>query len=253
MLHNDYFAIPQKAAMGKLADLASVTTASLNTFVYVPPDSALRAGRVLVLANLGYATGSAPALNWGTLAAVLRGLRRASPQARVLITDRVCPSSTAEALFARSGLDQALDQEMRAAPADALLGRVYDNPLPQPIHHATLPAPEALADFDSVIMVGVFDPTRQPTVGLVSLLTHLLPCDFELAADTTPQRYHDLFFTLAPYVNALVLEVALPRADTRVLTGTNLLAVEQAACTLTKTAPADYLEALQQTARLTAT
>jgi hypothetical protein len=235
------------APLGKLAHMAAVNSAPLDHFVYLPPDAALKAGRILVLANLGYAIGAAPALNWGTLSAVLRGLRRASPRARILITDRICPASSADALFDRIGLRESLDDEMRAVPADALLRRDYPNPLPQPLRHPLLVGPEALADFDCVVLVGVLEQRADDLRALVSCLHHLLPCDFPLEMPFTPQRYHDVFFTFGQHVDGAVLEAPLGQAQYRIFSGSDALAVEQTACASLGLPVPPYLAALRQT------
>lgn len=235
--------------MGKLAHLASVTSALLDHFVYVPPTAAMKAARTLVLANLGYAIGAAPALNWGTLAAVLRGLRRASPFGRILIVDRICPASSAEAIFQRIGLTDALDPEMRAASVDALLRRDYPNPHPQPVHAASFSLPEYLSEFDCVIIVGTAEAANGAFKGSVAMLEHLLACDAALPAPDDPLRYHDLYHTAAPHVDAAVLEVRLSRDETRILAGPDLLALDEVACRLLNQPVASYLKSLRSSSK----
>ncbi|XWX05510.1 DUF362 domain-containing protein (plasmid) [Aggregatilineales bacterium SYSU G02658] len=230
--------------MGKLSQFASVTSASLEHFVFVPPTAAMKAARTLVLANLGYAPGAAPALNWGTLAAVLRGLRRASPLGRILIVDRLCPASSAEAIFQRIGLTDALDAEMRAAPVDALTRRAYPVPRTPPVHASSLSLPEYLSEFDCVVVVATAEAAAGAFKGSVSLLEHLLPCEAALPPRDDPQRYHDLYHTVAPHVDAAALEVRLSRDETRILSGSNLLALDETACRLLGQPVAEYLKAL---------
>lgn len=230
--------------MGKLAQLASVTSASLDHFVFVPPTAAMRAARILVLANLGYASMAAPALNWGTLAAVLRGLRRASPLGRILIVDRICPASSAEAIFQRIGLMEALDPEMRVAPVDALLRREYPVPLKTPVSAASFSLPEYLSEFDCVMLVGTAEATAATFKGSVSLLEHLLPCESAPLPTDDPRRYRDLYHTVAPHVDAAVLEVRLSRDETRILTGPYLPALDETACRLLQQPVVEYLKAL---------
>ncbi|MFQ3646720.1 MAG: hypothetical protein SNJ80_07280 [Anaerolinea sp.] len=231
--------------MGKLAQLASITSASLDYFVFVPPTAAMKAARILVLANLGYAPAAAPALNWGTLAAVLRGLRRASPLGRILIVDRLCPASSAEAIFQRIGLTDALDPEMRVAPVDALLRREYPVPLKSPASASSFSLPEYLSEFDCVVLVGTAEATATTFKGSVSLLEHLLACDATLPAPDDPQRYRDLYHTVAPHIDAAVLEVRVSRDETRILTGPYLPALDEAACRLLQQPVAAYLKALR--------
>lgn len=234
--------------MSKWASLPTMKQAPLASFVFFPPDQALKAARIMVLANLGFAVGAPAALNWGTLAAVLRGLRRASPRARILLVDRICPSSAAENIFERIGLGAALDEEMRAVSSDILLRRDYANPLAKPLHHALFSAPTALAEFDCVVNVAVYDPTAAGQ-GCIAALAHVLPCDFPLQLPDTPQRYHDLYFTFAACVQANVLEVRVSRDDTRVLSSTDMLALDESAARLTGHAAPDYIEAIRHTQR----
>ncbi len=233
--------------MGKLANLASVNSAPLNTFVYMPPDQALAAARILVLANLGYAIGAPSAVNWGTLAAVLRGLRRASPRARIMITDKICPASSADAIFERIGLKDSLDNEMRAVASDILLRREYHNPLSEPLHQSMFIAPEAVADFDCVVSIGVFEAKQDSIKGSVTMLYGLLPCDFPLQTPNSPQRHHDIYFTFAPHIDAAVLEVQVARDDIRILSSIDMLALDETACRLTNRSVADYVDALRVT------
>jgi hypothetical protein len=230
--------------MGKLAQLASVTSASLDHFVFVPPTAAMKAARILVLANLGYAPMAAPALNWGTLAAVLRGLRRASPLGRILIVDRVCPASSAEAIFQRIGLSEALDPEMRVAPVDALLRRDYPVPLKSPVTASSFSLPEYLSEFDCVLLIGTAEAAGGAFKGSVSMLAHLLPCESAPLATDDPRCYRDLYHTVAPHIDAAVLEVRLSRDETRILTGSHLPALDETACRLLKQPVAEYLKAL---------
>jgi hypothetical protein len=233
--------------MGKWAKLATIKTTSLNNFVYMPPDNAMKAARILVLANLGYAMGAPSALNWGTLSAVLRGLRRGSPRARIMITDKICPISVAEVVFEKIGLASAIDDEMRVVPSDVLLKRDYANPLPQPLNHAFFVAPEAIADFDCVVNVGVFEAHNGMVKGAVNALYHFLPCEYPLQIPNTPQRHHDIFFTFAPHIDESLLEVRLGRDDIRVMSGADMLLLDEAACRLTHTALPDYIEAIEAT------
>jgi hypothetical protein len=235
--------------MGKLANLATVNSAPLHSFVYMPPDQAIAAARILVLANLGYAIGAPSALNWGTLAAVLRGLRRASPRARIMITDKICPASSADAIFERIGLRDTLDEEMRVVASDVLLRREYVNPLAKPLNQSLFIAPEAIADFDCVVSVGVFEGRQGTVKGAVNTLYGLLPCDFPLQTPNSPQRHHDIYFTFAPHIDAAILEVQVSRDDMRVLTSSDMLLLDETACRLTNTPPADYVDAIRMTGK----
>jgi hypothetical protein len=57
-----------------------------------------------------------------------------------------------------------------------------------------------------------------------------------------------LYHTLAPHVDAAVLEVRVSRDEIRVLSGENLLTLDEAACRLLQQSPAAYIAALRRPA-----
>ncbi len=200
-------------------NLAVIKQALLETFVYTPPLSAYKAARVLLFANLGYALGASPAINWGTLSAVLRGIRRVTPLGRILIVDKICPPSAAASIFARSGIQAALDAEMRIAPLDDLVMTAYPNPAPTQPDRITLRAPAYLSEFDSVIVV--------TTDSAIGYLRHLIPCQDTLSQETEATQHHDAFFTFGKFIHSAVVEHASHPQQIKVTWGEDLLALEQ--------------------------
>jgi hypothetical protein len=230
--------------MPKFRYLEPIKTAHLDSFVYVPPTPAMKAARVLVLANLGYAMGSAPALNWGTLASVLRGLRRATPFGRIVITDKICPVSSAEGIFERLGIQNALDEEMRIVASEGLLVRIYQNPLVG-AEFAEFTAPEALADYDCVVNVTTFEANPKMTLGTLATLEHVLPCDF--SGVNKESLYHDLYWTLGTHIDDNVLEVRSKPTEIRVYSGENMLGVDVTVCNTLGVGIPSYITRIETT------
>lgn len=229
--------------MGKMKHLAGIRNVPLADFLYTPPQTAYGAARTLVCLNLGYRAGASPALNWGTVGAVLRGLRRASPRGRILLVDNVCPSSGAPAIYQRLGLYDALDDEMRLATTDDLVLVEYRNP--SPIVHEVISAPAYLDEFDCVVGVTTFEATPNGIQGAVAHLYHWLPCGSPVKPHETPQtRHHDVYQTLARMIDGAVLEYRIGQ-ELNVAWGDDLLAVDEATCILTKTPLSDDLKALR--------
>jgi len=232
--------------VGKLAQLASVKNTRLESFVYTPPPQAYGAIRTLVCLNLGYKVGASPALNWGTVAGVLRGLRRVTPKGRILLVDTICPSSGADALFTKLGIREAIDEETRIATTDDLILVPYTNPMTQAITHQAINAPAYLDEFDCVINVTTFEATPKETKGAITHLYHWLPCDSPIKPTEGDTRHHDIYHTLGRYVDGVVVEYTLGQSI-NVAWGENALAVDEGVCTLTKTPLPNHLKALKDT------
>lgn len=230
--------------MGKLANLASVKSSNLDSFVYTPPDKAFGAFRILVNLNLGYAMGAPSAVNWGTVGAVLRGLRRATARGRILIVDKICPASASESIFDRVGLRESLDDEMRIAPVDALALDQFNNPA-SVVQHTHMIAPAYLNEFDCVISVSSFEHTPKETKGAVTHLYHWLPCDSPVHPAEGIYRHHDIYHTLGHFIDGAVLECRIKHDHLEVVWGNNLLALDTSACQKMNVPIPDYLPALK--------
>jgi hypothetical protein len=229
--------------MGKMKHLAGVLNATLAQFVYTPPQEAYGAARTLVCLNLGYRLGASSAVNWGTVGAVLRGLRRVSPHGRILMVDNVCPSSGAPAIYERLGIYDALDAEMRLATTDDLVLADYRNP--SPLLHEVISAPAYLDEFDCVIGVTTFEADANGIKGAVAHLYHALPCGSPVKPhEGVSTRHHDIYHTLAHTIDGMVLEYRVGQ-ELNVAWGDDLLAVDEATCILTNTPLTDDLKALR--------
>lgn len=193
--------------MGKLARLASVKSTSKASFAYLPPDTAYRAIRILLNCDVQQ-------VGKLVLEKVLRGLRRASPMARILVVDRVCPAENIAAYFAEQGVTDLLDDNMRTAAVDELLLTTYPNQLENPAVGA-LEAPGYIAEYDSVLSLAVNDDSNPAAV---NSLYGMLPC----AVEKPP--IEDLYFTIGYRFHGAIVEL-----EDKVLWGDDLLAVDEAA------------------------
>ncbi|MFW5691561.1 MAG: DUF362 domain-containing protein [Chloroflexota bacterium] len=236
--------------MGKLKDLAAVHTARAESFVYVPPAAAFVAARILIKLDMAYPQAAPVTVSVPVLAAVMRGLRRANPLARIVLVEHAAPGSNLEAIFTQLGVVDLFDEEVRGADIDILIMRDYANRLPQPARHATLTAPEYVADYDCVISVSAFKRGQQDGQPVIAAALHNLvglapdlraPVADGHVADAVTQK--DLYFTLGHHVDSAVVDLThkLVSADARVahgeavpvgqvVWGDDLLAVDETAC-----------------------
>lgn len=197
--------------MGKLARLASVKSANKESFAYLPPDNGYKATRILLLCNVKQ-------VDILVLEKVLRGLRRASPMARILLIDRICPNENVDAYFAENGVSDLLDDNMRAASVDDLIMTQYENQLPEPIAHGTLQAPEYIAEYDCVVSVGIFSAEFDRVNASLAHIEDILPCEFKEKLSPV-----DLYFTVGHHFDGAVIEL-----PDKVMWGDDILAVDEA-------------------------
>ncbi len=236
--------------MAKLAQLAAVKSAKTDNFVYIPPDSAFNAARILLKVNLGFGLGTPPAVNMGVLAAVLRGLRRVSPLGRILMIDRICPASSAERIFAQTNLPDYLDAEMRFAPVDDLPPKPYATAsalsnLSSSV--SEINAPAYLEDFDCVLNLTSFEVAKAQVRASLEGLQGLLACADALELSKDERRYDALYSALAPHIDAWIVDIPFaPKQEAQVVWGESALAVDEVVCRLTNTTPAPYINHLGQ-------
>lgn len=230
--------------MGKLAQLAAVKSAKTDNFVYIPPDKAFKAARILLKVNFGFGVGTPPAVNLGVLAAVLRGLRRASPLGRILMIDRVCPASSAERVFAQTNLPDYLDAEMRFAPVDDLPPKPYAHPSSE---YPAVQAPAYLEEFDCVIHLTSFEVYKGQVRSSLEGLYGLLACAETLKPAQAAQAHDALYPALSAHVDGWVVDIPFaPKQEAQVVWGENALAVDEVVCQQTKTPMPDYIAHLRQ-------
>lgn len=261
--------------MGKLADLAAVKVASSEHFTYIPPDSAFGAGRILVKPNLGYAAPPPATVSLPVLVQVLRGLRRASPKARILIVEGAAGKTPVEEIFEKSGIQGVLDEEMRAAPMSQLLNKDYPNRSPQPVKYEAMHAPEYLEEFDCVISVGAFKKTMLNGEPLISASLKNLYGFFpperysarnpdargKLHRPSVPLVLQDIYFSIGHHIDGAVVDLTEKyvspdeRADRvrdvaqpvgKVVWGDDMLAVDEMACQLAGEEAASYIAPIRR-------
>src|SRR5687767_6224508 len=107
--------------MGKLKDLAAVKSASAASFAYLPPDKAINADLILVIADIAYPKPHPVTVSQSVLGAVLRGLRRASPTGRIVLVGGIAVDEPVQSVFGGLGIPDMLDREMRYADTEELL------------------------------------------------------------------------------------------------------------------------------------
>lgn len=260
--------------MGKLADLAMIKTANSESFVYSPPDAAFNAAQILVKPAMGYAVRPPATVSLPVLAAVLRGLRRASPVGRIVILEGVTTEQNAVEVLRRLGVPDLLDEEMRIGSAEDVLMAEYPNLLPQPVKYASMTAPAYIAGFDCVISVGAFKRTMLHGEPLISASLKNLYGFFprsvyhgrsphargDLHLPSVAEVLKDVYFTIGTHIDGAVVDLTHKyvspdwRPDRsrgvaqhvgKVVWGDDMLAVDEAACRLAGEAVPDYIPAIR--------
>jgi uncharacterized protein (DUF362 family) len=254
--------------MGKLTDLAAVSTAKTKSFVYLPPPEAFEAVRILVKPNLGYPVGPPVTVSAYVLDKVLRGLRRANPHARIVVIEGVCSDVAVEDIFEQHGVYDLLDENMRAGDAEQLIMTEYPNLLDAPVKYAAMTAPGYIGEYDCVISVGAFKRTTLKGEPLISAslknLYGLFPREKyrgrspkargQLHSPSVPDVLKDIYFSVGYHFHGAVVDLTHKfvskdwRPDVgeavpvgQVVWGTDLLAVDEVACRLGGEATADYI------------
>jgi Domain of unknown function (DUF362) len=146
----------------------SVQTAATAAFNYQPPPAAHQARRILVKPNLGYPVGPPVTVSMVVLGQVLQALRRASPDAEILIVEGVCSPVSLADIAARNGLYAVLGAGMQLVDADTLPLVEYVNRSPHPVRFSTMWAPALLQEVDCRITVGAFKRTMLKDEPLIS-------------------------------------------------------------------------------------
>ncbi|MFW5772243.1 MAG: DUF362 domain-containing protein [Phototrophicaceae bacterium] len=247
--------------MGKLAHLTTVKTARTASFAYTPPAAAFEAVRILVKPTLGYAAGHPVTVSMPVMAAVLRGLRRANPNARILIVEGQATDASLRDIYEHSGLYDLLDDNMRLAATSDLRMQTYDNPMPIPAHFEQLEAPGYIADYDCCISVAPFKRIvhdDQPRLNgpLADLYELLAPGQTDRLS--VMNALHDVYFTIGHHFDGTVIDLTemLKSDDERldwgesvhfgqVIWGDDMLAVEESACRLTDEPLPDYINSIR--------
>lgn len=264
--------------LGRLKDLTTVKNADLDAFVYTPPVEAFGASRILVKPNLGYQAKPPAVVSLPVLSAVLRGLRRASPSARILIVEGVTGDINVHETFAYHGLTDIIDSEMRLAGIEELFMKAFPNLNPNPVKYNEMIAPAYIEEFDCVISVGAFKRTHLHDKPLYSASLKNLYGFFP------PEKYHgrnpnargqlhvpsvsevltDIYFTIGHYIDGAVVDLTQKyispdwRPDRqrgvahpvgKVVWGEDMLAVDEVASKLANETSPDYIKPIRQLRR----
>lgn len=255
--------------MGKLAQLTSVKTAKIDSFVYTPPLAAFDAMRILVKPNLAYPDGPPVTVSMHVLGKVLRGLRRASPGARILIVEGGASKTSVHEIYEKCGVLDLLDDNMRVADTEELTMREYLNTNKNPVKYKRMIAPEYLAAYDCCISVATFKRTTLKDEPLISAslknLYGLFPIEpyrgrspykrGKLHQPSVAEVLKDVYFTIGRFFHGAVVDLTekLVSPDWRpdkgeavpvgqVVWGDDLLAVDEVACRVAGEPIARYID-----------
>lgn len=261
--------------MGKLKDLASVKSTNSESFVYMPPDAAFSAARILVKPNLGYPVGPPATVSMPVLEAVLRGLRRASPVGRIVIMEGVTSNESAETIFEKLGVLDLLDNEMRITSAEDLIMHDYPNLSPEVVKFETMTAPEYIKDYDCVISVGAFKRTMLNGQPLISAslknLYGVFPREVyhsrskksrgQLHRPSVGEVLRDVYFTVGHHFDGAVVDLTQKYVSPdykpdrvrdvaqdvgKVVWGDDMLAVDEVACQLAGEPVPNYITEIRR-------
>lgn len=259
-----------------------VQVAATDAFLYEPPATAKNARLILVKPNLGYPKKPPVTVSMGVLGAVLRGLRKASPTAEILIVEGVCSPVSLPEIASRSGLYEVMDDGMRLIDADTLPMQEYPNRLlqkrngeasPNPVRFSSMFAPALLQEVDCRISIGALKRTvlkEQPLISAsLKNLYGLFPrarykarsphSRGQLHRPSVPLVLQDVYFTIGHLFDGAVVDAnekfisvdwqpdrgsAVPVG--KVIWGNDLLAVDREACRVADESTPDYVEAIEQ-------
>lgn len=247
-----------------------VSTAKVESFVYMPPPAAFGAALILVKPNLGYPQPAPATVSLPVLGAVLRGLRRASPIGRIVITEGVADEQSAERVFKQLGVMDLLDDNMRIADAESLLMAEYENISPNPVRFQTMTAPKYIGDYDCCISVGTFKQSihkDQPHISAsLNNLFGVFPREKyhhnnsnlrgQLHRPSVPEVLQDVYFSVGRYFHGSVVDLTYKSVTPQdgetqitpvgqVVWGNDLLAVDEMACKVAGESVPDYIHKIR--------
>lgn len=189
-------------------------------FYYQPPIAAQAARRIVVKPNLGYPVGPPVTVSMAVLAAVLAGLRRASPGAEILIIEGVCSPVSLVDIASKNGLYSILDGGMQLLDADTLPIEEYPNRSPHVVRFKSMWAPSLLREVDCRISVGALKQTHLKSEPLISAslknLYGLFPRSKykarsansrgQLHRPSVPEVLQDVYFTIGHLFDGAVVD-----------------------------------------------
>lgn len=256
--------------MGKLKDLAAIKSAAVNNFAYLPPDKAIDAELILVLADINYPLPHPVTVSKTVLGAVLRGLRRASPVGRIVLVSGIAVDTPVQQVFGALEIPPMLDREMRYADTEELLDDKFINPLPKPFKYDSLVAPGYLKSYDFVLNLAGLKHTSEIAGASLLNLFGLLPRRIysrqssrvrgQLFEPNPADVLKDIYFTLGEHIDGVVIDLgeSYHSADERfdhaekgqtvgqVLWGEDMLALDEAAFKLAGEAVPSYIAEIRK-------
>ena len=258
---------------------ASVCTAKPADFIYSPPEAAQGATQILVKPNLGYPKGPPVTVGMQVLGEVLRSLRAASPQGKILIVEGVCSKVSLAEIAAKNSLHSIMDEGIELLDADSLPLKAYPNRSPEPAKYSEMWAPKLLQEVDCRISVSAFKLTSLKDTPLVSAtlknLYGLFPREKyrarsphsrgQLHRPSVPLVLQDIYFSIGHLFDGGVADcsqkfvskdwrpdVGQGVAVDRVVWGSDLLEVDHQACQTAGEPPANYLDPIEGLRRASA-
>ncbi|PJF22201.1 MAG: hypothetical protein CUN56_07195 [Phototrophicales bacterium] len=256
--------------------LASTRNAKLESFVYIPPEAAFGAARILIKPNLAYPQGPPITVSMTVLEKVLRGIRRVNPHGRIVVADGVTADIDALENFKQLGLLDIIDNETRVADAETLLMTEYQNTSPNPAKYQTITAPGYIKEYDCCIVVSTFKRTirnGEPFVSAsINSLVGLLPRSVYHWSDPLGHTalhepslgdvLKDIYYSIGYFFHGAVVDLTyklispdehITHGDVvplgQVVWGDNLIAVDEAACRLAGEPLPGYLKELKRESR----
>jgi hypothetical protein len=259
--------------VGKLANLAAIKTSNSDSFVYVPPDAAFNAARILVKPSLAYGAGHPATVSIDVLGAVLRGLRRVSPLGRILIVEGMTGQGNIHERYESHGIKDILDRETILADAEELLLKQFPNTSPAPAKYQTMLAPGYIEEFDCVISIAPLKRTQlngEPLIsGATKNLYGLLPRHHyqgrspysrgQLHVPNVDTVLPDVYFSIGWQFHGAVVDLTafydspdwrpdrvrdISTPVGKVVWGDDMIAVDEAACRLAGVAVPQYIKTI---------
>jgi hypothetical protein len=260
--------------MGKLKGLAAVKSTAAASFAYLPPDKAIDANLILIVADIAYPLPHPVTVSQSVLGAVLRGLRRASPTGRIVLVGGIAVEDPVQAVFSELGIPEMLDREMRYADTEELLDDKFSNKLEKPFKFTELVAPAYLHSYDCVINISTLKRTNQIAGASLLNLFSLLPRRIysrqseqvrgQLYEPNVVDNLKDVYFTLGEHIDGVVIDLTkkyfsedarFNHADRgqvvgQVLWGEDMLMLDEAAFRVAGEEVPSYIEEIRELNKL---
>jgi uncharacterized protein (DUF362 family) len=247
-----------------------VKVVATSDFIYQPPAAAINCQRILLKPNLGYPVAAPVTVSMRVLGAVLQGLRKASPNAEILVVEGVCSSVSLADIASRLGVYSLLDSGMQLLDADELPLKEYPNLSPSPVRFQSMFAPKILEEVDCRISLGAFKRTILKTPLISASLKNLYglfprarykarsdKSRGQLHRPSVPQVLQDVYFTIGHLFDGGVVDGNLKFVSKdwkpdkgqavelgKIFYGDDILAVDRIACEVGGEAVPEYLDAL---------